>query len=566
MAELSIKITSDGFDKAKTGLKGVSDALDTLDAKLSSINSKGVDNLNKGVERAGDNIRYATDGMKHFSEANKSLSAKIKERGRSLDYMGSKLLPFSIALGGLMTATLKAGMSFESAFAGVEKTVDAPRFVIAQLRDDFIDLSKKIPLATNELAKIGEMGGQLGIPEQNLMKFTEVVAKLGVSTNMTTDEISMMTAQFMNVMKVDFDNIDRLGSTLVELGNNLPTTESDIMSMAQRFSSVASTMDISAQSTLGWSGALSSLGILAEEGGSALGRTMIKFNEHVSSGGESLKQLSEISGMTNKEFSKLWSKDKSKATQSVIKGLSEYKKEGKDLLPILKELGISNTRDRNTVLKLANGYDVVKKSISMANDEWNRNKALEIEAQKRFGTTESKLQLLKNQLKATAIQIFDSLKPALEDTIESFINMTKGVGDFISKMNPNVLKEIVRGMLVFVGLAPALKLTNIALQLAGGAIGMFEKSGKALKGSALLGGLKETAGRAIKTSNTFRTLSPALAGLTGAIGPASIAVAGLYLVWKTMNAELDKGLDIIGNVTDGLGNTKFGVSDEAVQQ
>lgn len=51
-----------------------------------------------------------------------------------------------------------------------------------------IRLSKEIPLTVEELSKIGELGGQLGVPLENLQKFVDTVARIGVSTNLSTEE------------------------------------------------------------------------------------------------------------------------------------------------------------------------------------------------------------------------------------------------------------------------------------------------------------------------------------------------------------------------------------------
>ena len=293
-----------------------------------------------------------------------------------MDYLGSKMLPISIALGGLVTGAIKSGLAFESSFAGITKTINMSAFETQQLRGKMIELSKTIPVSVNELNKIGELGGQLGIGSKDIVTFTDTIAKLGVATNLTTEEGSLMLAQFMNVMKLDDSQIATLGSTIVELGNNFATTEKDITSMAGRLSATTSVMGISAADTLGFATAMSSLGISAEEGGSALGRVLIKFNDYASQGGKAAAKLGKVAGMTGEAFSKMWKEDKTKAMQKLIQGLGEMSEKGQDILPIMEELGIKNTRDRTTVLKLASGYRTLNSALKSSNAEWGSTVAL----------------------------------------------------------------------------------------------------------------------------------------------------------------------------------------------
>jgi TP901 family phage tail tape measure protein len=114
-----------------------------------------------------------------------------------------------------------AAESAESAFAGVKKTVDASEAEFASLRKQLTDLSEDIPVSFSDLSGITEMAGQLGVDNSQLIKFTETIAALGVSTNLTGEEAAVMLAQYANVTGMDLSNIDRLGSVIVQLGNNV---------------------------------------------------------------------------------------------------------------------------------------------------------------------------------------------------------------------------------------------------------------------------------------------------------------------------------------------------------
>lgn len=88
------------------------------------------------------------------------------------------------AVGVVGGMAISAGSDFESAFAGVRKTVDATEEQFAELEDRLRDMAKNKPQTAVELAEIAEAAGQLGIHTENIAEFTDVMADLKVATNL----------------------------------------------------------------------------------------------------------------------------------------------------------------------------------------------------------------------------------------------------------------------------------------------------------------------------------------------------------------------------------------------
>ena len=82
---------------------------------------------------------------------------------------------------------IAAAMSFEDSFTGVRKTVDATEEEFQILAQGMRDLSKELPIAVEEINRIGEVAGQLGISKSGLVDFTETVAKLAATTTMSSE-------------------------------------------------------------------------------------------------------------------------------------------------------------------------------------------------------------------------------------------------------------------------------------------------------------------------------------------------------------------------------------------
>ena len=126
----------------------------------------------------------------------------------------------SASLAGAAGYAIKTGIDFESAFAGVKKTVNASDEELSQFRQEIRDMAKEIPQSASSIAEVAEAAGQLGIKNENLMSFTRVMSDLGVATNMSATEAATSLARLANITQMPQENFGRLGSTIVALGND----------------------------------------------------------------------------------------------------------------------------------------------------------------------------------------------------------------------------------------------------------------------------------------------------------------------------------------------------------
>ncbi len=92
-------------------------------------------------------------------------------------------------------------------------------------------MSKEIPASASAIAEVAEAAGQLGIEVPNILGFTRVMIDLGEATNLSSDEAATSLARLANITGMSQIDFDKLGSTIVALGNNLATTESEIVAM-----------------------------------------------------------------------------------------------------------------------------------------------------------------------------------------------------------------------------------------------------------------------------------------------------------------------------------------------
>lgn len=369
----------------------------------------------------------ASDGtIKISTELDSVQAQKAFSKFGNIDKKGLAVVATSVvavktALAGATLYAVKTGIEFESAFAGVKKTVDATDEELQMFRSEIRDMTKDIPQTAAAIAEVAEAAGQLGIKNAYLMDFTEVMSNMGVATNMSATEAATSLARLANITQMPQENFGRLGSTIVALGNNLATTESEITEMGLRLAGAGNQVGMSEAKILGLAGALSSVGIEADAGGSAVSTIMTKMQLAVEEGGESLKSFADVSGMSSEQFQKAFRDDAAQALVSFITGLGTMESRGKSSIATLAEMEITEIRQRDALLRLAGAGDILSKSLGIATQAWNENNALTNEAEQRYETLESRLQILKNNIADFGISVYDSLRDPLKNTVDESI-------------------------------------------------------------------------------------------------------------------------------------------------
>lgn len=344
------------------------------------------------------------------------------------------------AIAGITVYAIRTGIEFESAFAGVKKTVNATDEELQGFRDSIRGMAKDIPQSAAAISEVAEAAGQLGIKNDYLMDFTRTMSDLGVATNMSSTEAATSLARLANITQMPQEKFSNLGSTVVSLGNSLATTESEIVEMGLRLAGAGKQVGMSEAQILGLAGALSSVGIEADAGGSAMSTVMSKIQLAVEQGGDSLEQFADVAGMSAEDFKTAFENDAAGAIVSFITGLGTMESRGKSAIGTLADMEITEIRQRDALLRLSGAGDVLSKSLGIAAQAWDDNNALTNEAEQRYETLESRLQILKNNVDDFGISIYDSLRDPIKNTVNESIGYVERLHE---AFNAGGLKGVV---------------------------------------------------------------------------------------------------------------------------
>lgn len=400
----SLHNNADAVTKTRTGLNQAEAALRETEAQIRETTEQ-LAQMQSAWTKAGDTLTA-------FGTKCASVSASMSRIGKNMTmYMTTPVL----ALG---TASIKASMEFESAFASVRKTVDATEEEYESLSASVKQMSTVIATSSSTIAEVMANAGQLGIQKDYLVDFTRTMIDLGNSTDISADEAATAIAQFANVTRMAQTDFGRFGSALVDLGNNFATTESAIMNMATRLAAAGSQVGLTQPQILGFATALSSVGLDAEAGGTAFSKAMIQMQVAVETGNDSLKDFAKVAGMTTDEFKAMWKSNPAGAIEAFIVGLSKMDEQGISAIATLEEMGLTEVRLRDTLLRATNATELFSEAQETANEAWEENVALSNEASKRYATTESNLKNLKNTAILAAQRIGDDLNPTIQNLID----------------------------------------------------------------------------------------------------------------------------------------------------
>ncbi|WP_019850624.1 phage tail tape measure protein [Desulfitobacterium sp. PCE1] len=479
---------------------------------------EGLAKMQGELKKTNDELAKSENKWLNAGKALEETSQKLKTTGETIGSAGGVILKATAPLVGLGAASLKFGIDFQSAFAGVKKTVDATEEQLAGLSQGIRDLSKHMPQTASEIAGVAEAAGQLGIKTESILGFTKTMVMLGDATNLTSQQAATDLARLANITQMPQTEFDRLGSSIVALGNSMATTESEIVSMSLRLAAQGKQVGMSEAEIAALAGTMSSLGIEAEAGGTAMTTTLKKIQTAVAEGGDDLKAFADVARMSSQDFADLFNENAISALDVFVKGLANSSTEGKNLTTILSDLGITGIRESDTLLRMAGASELLSSAVETSTQAWKDNVALSNEAEQRYATTESKLLMLKNQFIDVGIKLGDVLIPY----VEAAALKVGEFADWLGQLDEKTLNTAVQVVGLTVAFGGILKVGGGAISTIGSIAGGLGKLSTAL-GTAKLA----TAG--VSTAASVAGGAGGLGALTAGLGTAAVAVAPFVL-------------------------------------
>lgn len=472
----SVKSSLDVLDKTVKGLAARQSLLgETLQNPL-RMSRKRVGELRREYDQLGQTIAKINRKRSLVADLQQQKQAHY-DRRRALkdEFFGAAGAVAGVAF------PVKLAVEFESAMSDVKKVVDfdTPK-QFKEMEQDILRLTRTIPMAGTELAKITASGGQLGVARKDLPKFTETIAKMSVAFDMAADQAGDSMAKLANVYQIPIDQIGKLGDAVNHLSNSSPAKAGDIINTLGRVGGVAKQFGLTEIQTASLSNAFISLGKTPEIAGTAINGMLTKLMTADKQGAKFQKTLKNM-GMESKDLKKAIKENGEQALMAFLKQVGKLPKENQ-MGALVDLFGLEYADD---VAVLVGGLETYKKSINELKKTSKDGKpafigSMDKEFAARSATTANNWQIFKNSLTEIGITAGSVLLPALNQLMTTIRPIINSFTDWASK-NPEVVSAFVH---LAAGFA-ALKVGGLMFRFVGNELSGFMVSFRLAK--ALLG-------------------------------------------------------------------------------
>lgn len=405
---------------------------------ISLIIGASVTGAVRGIKSLSNSLKLFRDNT--LSTKNK-LTALATQAGISLGSAASTLS----ALSSTVLAASKPAIAFESAMADVKKVVDfkTPEG-FKNLSKDILELTRTLPMTSEELAAITASGGQLGVAEEDLKEFTTTIAKMSVAFDMSAEDSGDAMAKLANVYKIPIKEIGKLGDAINELSNSSPAKASDIVSTLGRIGGVAKQFGLTENAAAALANSFISLGKAPEVAGTAINGMLTKLMT-ADKGGKKFQAALASVGVSAKQLKADIAKNGEQALVGFLKKIQHMPKE-KQMGILVDLFGLEYADD---VAVLAGNVNVLEASLKtlQQTDEKGKPKylgSMEREFAARAATTENSLKLLKNSFTEIAINIGSQFLPIINKVINKIRPLIYSITDWIAQ-HQELVAVIVQG-------------------------------------------------------------------------------------------------------------------------
>lgn len=433
--------------------------LDRIVALLEKLNSKSkkalteLVNLNENILKSAQGAGKAVKEVTKETEALNDSLTPPRVRYALYD-VAQALQGVEQATIGAVKAVVDMGRAYETAFTDIQRTLSTNDGQLGAIGQQLRELSTQIPVSFQDLAKIGQLGAQLGIAASDITGFTKTVAQFSSLSGVSIEEAAKSFGSLSELLNVPTREFDALGSAIAQVGVDSVATEKEILSVANQIGGVGSSAGLSADFVIGLSGSLASLRIPAEQSRGALTKVFQEINRSVSEGGPKLEAFARVMNTTTAQAKTLAATDMEAFFMQLVAGLAQF--DSASLTGVLDELNLNELRVTNVLTKLSGNLPLVTRLTELSGEAYaNAGVLTELYAFK-VEDLDSKIQILTNSwnnlLGTLGSPIGELIKPVV-DIISDFV---KSLEILFSNSTGQAFASVIAGFVGLIGAIAAL--------------------------------------------------------------------------------------------------------------
>ena len=439
----------------------------------------------------------------------------------------------AVGLGMTLAAPIAQTIKLESALADVRKVVDfdTPE-QFKQMEADIVGMTRRLPMAADQISAIVAAGGQAGIARQDLLAFAEDAVKMGVAFDITADQAGQMMAEFRTSFKLSQPEVVALADKINLLGNTTAASAPRISELVRRVGPLGEVAGLASGEIAALGATLISMGVQEEVAATGVQNLLLGLVAGESAT-KAQKEAFDSLGMSAADVAARMQTDAKGAILDVLESV-------KKLPPEIQAATLQKLFGKesiNAIAPLLNSTDKLAENLAKVADATQYAGSMNKEYEARAATTANNLQLFQNRISALGIAVGNVLLPALNSMLGVVGPVFDTVADLANEF-PLLTTVVVGGTAALIGIKVA--------AIAGGYAFTFLKGAwltTTLMGLKLGAALPAIAG-GIKAIGLALAANPIGLVLTGIALAAGLVIAN----WEPVKGFM---INLWGSITTG---------------
>ncbi len=421
-------------------------AVDELSISLqrAGVNTRAMGTESARLGRQLETLRARTEALTRAQQAQaRNLENRSAYRAQMMD---------AVALGGALYGLVQPAVQFESVMADVKKVLnfDTPQ-QFGQMSKDVLLMSTRIPMAADGIGAIVAAAGQAGIAREELLRFAEDAAKMGVAFDLSGEQAGAAMTGLRSIFGMTQDEVVKLGDAINHLSNNMDAKASDLLNIANRAGSTAKLFGLSGAQLNALGATFLALKTPPEVAATGINALLMKLATADKQNERFQQGLQDI-GLSAEVMKEMIGRDAQGALTTFLRQV----KNAPDLMGTLSDLfGMEYADD---IAKLVGSMDTYEKAVGLVADQTAYAGSMQKEYEARSATTANNLQLLKNQMSRLGITVGNALLPALNSLVGALMGPIDSLANLAERFP--LVTQVVVGT---VGAVLGLKVATIAL-------------------------------------------------------------------------------------------------------
>lgn len=323
--------------------------------------------LDGRIKQVKDRLYEVNNGVRGFS----ATFSKVKDEVKQFGMLAAGYLGFQFITSSFQNIINTAG-KLSDKLADVQRAANLTKEEANALSNSLGQLDTRT--GKGALLDLALVAAKLGIAKDEIVSFTAALDQLVVALGNElgdADTVATQLGKILNVFegKVTADGITKLGNAFVELANAGVASGGFIADFTQRVSGIAASSNLSLGAVVGLAAAIEEMGGRSESSSTAIQNIIFTI-------GKDLPKAAKIAGVDFKKFQELFAKSPQEALLLYAQGLVKNKKSFADVTAAFKDAGEEGTRTIETLSKIGQNADFVRKKIDLGTEAIQRSNAI----------------------------------------------------------------------------------------------------------------------------------------------------------------------------------------------